>query len=222
MSFQIAIDGPAGAGKSTIAKRIAKELGYIYVDTGAMYRAIGLHVLRSGIDPADEEAVRGSLATAEIGIRIENGTQLVFLNGEDVSRAIRTEEAGMTASKVSTYADVRTKLVAMQQEIARKNDVVMDGRDIGTVVLPDAPLKIYLTAAVETRAKRRFLELQERGESPDLAAIEEDIRRRDQQDMTREHSPLRKADDAVEVDSSELSVEEVTERILSLVRERKR
>lgn len=215
MSFQIAIDGPAGAGKSTVAKRVAAELGFIYVDTGAMYRAMGLYFLDNGVDTDDEAAVNASLDGAEVTLEIVDGNQVVFLNGKDVNGRIRTEEAGMMASKTSAYAENRKKLVAMQQKIAASQNVVMDGRDIGTVVLPDAPLKIYLTASTRTRAERRYKELLEKGQEADLAAIEKDIEQRDYQDMHREHSPLRRADDAVLVDSSDLNIDEVVQKIVT-------
>lgn len=220
MSFQIAIDGPAGAGKSTVAKRVAAELGFIYVDTGAMYRAMGLYFLENGVDTDDEAAVNASLDGAEVTLEIVDGNQVVFLNGKDVNGRIRTEEAGMMASKTSAYAENRKKLVAMQQKIAASQNVVMDGRDIGTVVLPDAPLKIYLTASTRTRAERRYKELLEKGQEADLAAIEKDIEQRDYQDMHREHSPLRRADDAVLVDSSDLNIDEVVQKIVTYAKEK--
>ena len=220
MSFQIAIDGPAGAGKSTVAKRVAAELGFIYVDTGAMYRAMGLYFLDNGVDTDDEAAVNASLDGAEVTLEIVDGNQVVFLNGKDVNGRIRTEEAGMMASKTSAYAENRKKLVAMQQKIAASQNVVMDGRDIGTVVLPDAPLKIYLTASTRTRAERRYKELLEKGQEADLAAIEKDIEQRDYQDMHREHSPLRRADDAVLVDSSDLNIDEVVQKIGTYAKEK--
>ena len=220
MSFQIAIDGPAGAGKSTVAKSVSARLGFIYVDTGAMYRASGLYMLEHGVDLYDEAAVSAAVADTDVSLRLEDGVQRVFLNGRDVTDSLRTEQVGMAASVTSAYPAVREKLVRTQQEIGRTHDVVMDGRDIGTAVLPEAPLKIYLTASVQTRAMRRFLELRGKGEDPDLAAIEQDIRQRDTQDMTRTHSPLRQAEDAVLVDSSDLGIEEVTGRILALAAER--
>ncbi|MGI6055408.1 MAG: (d)CMP kinase [Bilifractor sp.] len=220
MSFQIAIDGPAGAGKSTIARRVSEALGFIYVDTGAMYRAMGLYFLDRGIDTEDENAVNASLSGAELTLRIIDGSQHVFLNGMDVTGRIRSEEAGMMASRTSRYAANRKKMVAMQQEIARSQNVVMDGRDIGTVVLPDAPLKIYLTASVEVRARRRFQELIRKGQTPVLGEIEKDIAARDDQDMHRKNSPLRQAADAVLVDSSDMTIEEVADRITDLARAR--
>jgi cytidylate kinase len=220
MSFQIAIDGPAGAGKSTVARRVAEELGFIYVDTGAMYRAMGLYFLDRAVDTDDEAAVNASLGGAEVTLAMEDGNQVVFLNGQNVNGRIRTEEAGMMASKTSAYPENRKKLVAMQQKIAASQNVVMDGRDIGTVVLPEAPLKIYLTASVRTRAERRYKELIAKGVPADLAAIEEDIEQRDWQDMHREHSPLRRADDAVLVDSSDMGIDEVVNTIVTYAKEK--
>ncbi len=220
MSFQIAIDGPAGAGKSTIARRVSETLGFIYVDTGAMYRAMGLYFLARGIDTDDESAINASLPGADISLQILDGSQHVFLNGEDVSVRVRTEEAGMMASKTSRYAKNREKMVAMQQEIARTSNVVMDGRDIGTVVLPDAPLKIYLTASVSVRAQRRYQELLHKGQHPVLQEIEKDIEARDYQDMHREASPLRQAADAILIDSSSLTIDEVAARIVELAQDR--
>ncbi|MCI6637066.1 MAG: (d)CMP kinase [Bilifractor sp.] len=220
MSFQIAIDGPAGAGKSTIARRVSETLGFIYVDTGAMYRAMGLYFLARGIDTDDESAINASLPGADISLQILDGSQHVFLNGEDVSVRVRTEEAGMMASKTSRYAKNREKMVAMQQEIARTSNVVMDGRDIGTVVLPNAPLKIYLTASVSVRAQRRYQELLRKGQHPVLQEIEKDIEARDYQDMHREASPLRQAADAILIDSSSLTIDEVAARIVELAQDR--
>ena len=220
MSFQIAIDGPAGAGKSTIARRVSEALGFIYVDTGAMYCAMGLYFLDLGIDTEDENAVNASLPGARLSLQIIEGSQHVFLNGRDVTGRIRSEEAGMMASRTSRYAANREKMVAMQQEIARSQNVVMDGRDIGTVVLPDAPLKIYLTASVQVRALRRYRELLQKGQTPVLEEIEKDIAARDDQDMHRKNSPLRKAEDAVLVDSSDMTIEEVADTITDLARAR--
>lgn len=216
--YNIAIDGPAGAGKSTIAKIVAKELGFIYVDTGAMYRTLALACLREGIDQSDEEKVVKKCNEVEVSLGYENGTQKVFLNGEDVSEDIRKEEVGNMTSAIAVYPEVREILVALQKEFASKNNVVMDGRDIGTVVLPNADLKVYLTASVETRAKRRYDELVEKGIDCDLKEIEKDIADRDYRDMNREVSPLKQADDAKLVDSSDMSIDEVVETIKGLVK----
>ena len=216
MGFNVAIDGPAGAGKSTIAKRLAKELGFIYVDTGAMYRGIALHMIRKGIDGHDEKAVSEEVKNADVTIAYEDGVQKVLLNGEDVSGLIRTEEVSVMASTTSAYAPVRQKLLDLQRDLAKSNDVIMDGRDIGTTILPNADVKVYLTASVETRADRRYKEYLEKGEQADLKEIEEDIRLRDHQDMTREISPLKKAADATEVDSSHMSIDEVVATIKDL------
>lgn len=218
MSYQIAIDGPAGAGKSTIAKETAKQLGFIYVDTGAMYRAMALYLLRRGISAEDSKQISEACREADITIAYKDGLQQVLLNGENVTGLLRTEEVGNMASISSANPDVRKKLVELQQELAEREDVVMDGRDIGTCVLPGADVKIYLTASTACRAKRRYEELTAKGEVCDLAVIEADIAKRDHQDMTREHSPLRQAEDAVWLDSSDLTIQEVMERILALVR----
>ena len=214
MSINIAIDGPAGAGKSTIAKLIARKLNYIYVDTGAMYRAMGLFFMEKGFSPDDETAINGACGEADISIAYENGSQQVYLNGKNVTDRLRTEEAGKWASATSKYSAVRAKLVEMQQKIAASENVVMDGRDIGTVVLPGADLKISLTASAETRARRRFQELTEKGIPCKIEEIEQDIRNRDYQDMHRENSPLKKAEDAVCLDSSHMSIEEVAGTII--------
>lgn len=219
MSFNIAIDGPAGAGKSTIAKKIAKKLGYIYVDTGAMYRAMALYLLREKITPADTDAIDIKCREADISIGYENGEQIVYLNGENVNGLIRTEEVGNMASASSPNPNVRKKLVELQQKLAASKDVVMDGRDIGTCVLPDAQVKVYLTADSRVRAERRYRELTEKGVTCDLDTIEKDIIERDHQDMTREISPLMQAEDATLVDSSGMTIDEVVELIISLVQE---
>ena len=220
MNHNIAIDGPAGAGKSTIAKLCAKALGSVYVDTGAMYRAIAIHLLRKGCSGSDAEAVGAALADADVTIAYADGKQCVFLNGEDVTGILRREEVGNMASTSSAIPAVRKKLLSLQRDLAAKQDVVMDGRDIGTVILPDAQLKIFLTASVEERARRRYKELVEKGETPDIEAIRADIEKRDHQDSTRAESPLRQADDAVFVDSSDLSINEVTDLILRLFYEK--
>ncbi len=218
--FSIAIDGPAGAGKSTIAKSLSKRLGVIYVDTGAMYRAMALYLIRCGVDPENATAISDKCKEADISIAFENGMQQVLLNGENVSGLIRTEEVSSMASKSSVNPDVRTKLVELQQKLAEKEALVMDGRDIGTVVLPKAEVKIYLTASSAVRAKRRYDELKAKGEDCELAQIEADIIERDHRDMTREISPLKQADDAVLVDTSDMSIEEVEEKLVSIVEEK--
>lgn len=218
MSYSIAIDGPAGAGKSTIAKRIARKKGYIYVDTGAMYRAMALFLTENGISPQESEKISEKCGEADISIIYENGEQVVLLNGKNVNGLIRTEEVGRMASASSVNGQVRKKLVELQQKLAEKEDVVMDGRDIGTCVLPHADLKIYLTASVKVRAGRRYEELKAKGEDCDLTVIEKDIEERDYRDMHRDISPLRQAEDAVLIDSSDMTIEEVVEKILELCR----
>lgn len=212
--YSIAIDGPAGAGKSTIAKTIAKKLEFIYVDTGAMYRAMALYFIRSQIDYTDEAAIDAVCKDIRVSITYENGMQQVILNGENVTGQIRTEKVGNMASKTSAYPSVRAALLDLQRDLAKTADILMDGRDIGTNVLPDADLKIYLTASVEVRAKRRYDELIEKGQEADLAVIEEDIKKRDHQDMTRDIAPLRQAEDAVLVDSSGMTIEEVADTVI--------
>ena len=216
--MSIAIDGPAGAGKSTIAKKVAKTLGYIYVDTGAMYRAMALYMIKLGIDPENANAIEEACKSADIGIEYRDGEQVVLLNGENVNAYLRTEEVGNMASVTSVNAKVREKLVELQQKLAATKDVVMDGRDIGTVVLPNAEVKVYLTASSLVRAKRRALELEAKGEAVDLAKIEADIIDRDNRDMTREISPLKQAVDATLIDSSYMNIDEVVEAILNLVK----
>ncbi len=215
--MQIAIDGPAGAGKSTIAKRLAKESGYIYVDTGAMYRAMALYLLRRGISADDKAAIEEACDEADISIKYLNGEQNVILNGENVNALIRTQEVSDMASASSVHGKVREKLVSLQQKLAASNDVVMDGRDIGTKVLPDAEVKIYLTASAKVRAKRRYDELIAKGEKCDLESIEQEIKERDERDMTREISPLKKADDAIEVDTSDMGIDEVVKVITGII-----
>lgn len=218
--MNIAVDGPAGAGKSTIAKRIARELGIIYVDTGAMYRAMGLFFQKKGILPEDEASISREVKGVCITIHYEDGQQKVFLNGEDVTAHLRTEEAGRLASLFSVYPAVRKKLVELQRELAARQDVIMDGRDIGTVVLPDAQLKIYLTASSHVRALRRYQELKEKGEDCDLDAVEKKIIDRDDQDMHRKESPLRQAEDAVVVDTSDMDIDEVVRTVVCLYRDK--
>jgi cytidylate kinase len=219
--MHIAIDGPAGAGKSTIARIVAARTGKIYVDTGAMYRAMALYFLEKQIPCTDQTRMENALPDVDISISYEDGEQHVMLNGSDVTDRLREEAVGNMASSISGNAEVREKLVDLQQKLAAKRPVVMDGRDIGTVVLPEAETKIYLTAAVSTRAKRRYRELLEKnGEAPSLATIEKDIEERDYRDMHREHSPLKKAADAVTVDTSDLNIEETVSRILAIAEER--
>ena len=221
MGYNVAVDGPAGAGKSTIAKLVAKKMGYIYVDTGAMYRGLAIHFLKKGIDPEEKEAVVEACRDAEVTIGYESSVQQIYLNGENVTDMLRTEEVGNMASRTSAIPEVREKLLELQRSLAREKDVIMDGRDIGTNILPDADVKIYLTASVETRAKRRYDELKEKGESCDLEEIARDIKARDERDMTRDIAPLKKAEDAVLVDSSDMTIEEVVSEICSLCRRTK-
>lgn len=220
--MKVAIDGPAGAGKSTLAKAVAKKLGFVYIDTGAMYRAIGLYMLDRNVELSDEKALKAALEGVKLDIAYENDAQQVYLNGENVTGRIRTEAAGDMASKVSTLLPVREKLVMLQQEMAERIDVVMDGRDIGTVVLPNAELKVYFTAGSRVRAERRFKELLEKGITGiTVEEIEEEIIARDYRDMNREHSPLKQAEDAILVDSSDLTIEEGVERVIALINERR-
>ncbi|HBA98130.1 MAG TPA: (d)CMP kinase [Lachnospiraceae bacterium] len=212
----IAIDGPAGAGKSTIAKIAAKKLGFIYVDTGAMYRAMALYFIRNGISGSDEAAVSAACPGIDISIEYQGGEQVVLLNNENVNAFIRTEEVSMMTSDISKYAAVRSKLLDIQRSLARTKDVIMDGRDIGTCVLPDARTKIYLTASTSERAKRRHKEQTERGISCDIGQIERDIAARDEQDMNREIAPLRQAEDAVLLDSSSLSIDEAVDAVINI------
>lgn len=220
MSMNIAIDGPAGAGKSTIAKRVAKEMGYIYVDTGAMYRSLALYFIRLGIDKSDEARISEAVKGADVTIKYVNGEQQVLLNDENVTGLIRTEEVGNMASASSVYSSVRSKLLDLQRNLAASNDVIMDGRDIGTCVLPNAQVKVFLTASVDTRADRRYKELVEKGENPDLDKIKKDIEERDYRDSHRENAPLRQADDATLVDSSNMSIEEVVDAIINLCKDK--
>lgn len=219
-TYNIAIDGPAGAGKSTIARKTAAKLGFIYVDTGAMYRAMALYFLRKGIDRGDEEAIEAACREITISLEYRDGMQKVFLNGEDVSGLIRTEEVSAMTSAVSVYSAVRQKLLELQRELARSENVIMDGRDIGTCVLPGAQTKIYLTASSRVRAERRFKELEEKGEMCNLEEIEQDIIERDYRDMHRDIAPLKQAEDAVYIDSSRMSIDQVAQAIVDAARER--
>lgn len=216
MSYNVAIDGPAGAGKSTIAKAVANKMNLIYVDTGAMYRAMTLFLLRQGTNIEEAEAIARKCEEADITISYEEGEQVVYLNGENVNASLRTEEVGNATSKISVQPAVRKKLVELQQKLAAKSDCIMDGRDIGTCVLPNAQVKIYLTASSAVRAKRRYDELTKKGQACDLAKIQADIEARDYRDMHREMSPLKQAQDAVLVDTSDMTIEEVIEEIISI------
>ena len=216
MKFNIAIDGPAGAGKSTIAKLIAKKKEFIYVDTGAMYRAMALYFLEEGISAAEQDKISEASKNVDITIQYVNGEQIVLLNGRNVNGLIRTEEVGNMASASSVNKDVRAKLVELQRALAQKENVVMDGRDIGTTVLPNANVKIYLTASSKVRAQRRYEELMAKGESCNLEEIERDIIDRDYRDMHRDISPLKQADDAILLDSSNMTIEEVADAVIKL------
>ena len=216
MVHNIAIDAPAGAGKSTVAQKVAKELSFVYVDTGAMYRAMALYLLRKGVNREEPDEIGEACQNAEISIEYQNGEQIVLLDGENVNAHLRTEEVSAMASVSSAVPRVREKLLDLQRKLARTMSVVMDGRDIGTTILPDADVKIYLTASSLTRARRRYLEYQEKGEACDLAEIQKTIEERDQRDMTREISPLCQAEDAVLVDSSDHTLDETVEKILSV------
>lgn len=213
--MNIAIDGPAGAGKSTIAKKCAASLGFIYVDTGAMYRSIALYFIENNVDLESEEAAEAACKNINVEIKYEEGTQQVYLNGKNVSVEIRQEQVGNMASKVAAKPSVRAKLLGLQRDIAASNDVIMDGRDIGTNVLPNAEVKIYMDATVEERATRRYKELVEKGQTPDFEQIKADIEQRDYQDMNREIAPLKKADDAIYLDTSNMTIDEVVEAICS-------
>ncbi|MCR5148597.1 MAG: (d)CMP kinase [Eubacterium sp.] len=215
--MNVAIDGPAGAGKSTIARLAAKKLGFLYVDTGAMYRAIALYLLWDDTDIENEESLKKALDRININIVYEKGVQHVFLNFQDVSAEIRSEKVSIMASKTSALQPVRDKLLDLQKSIAASNDVIMDGRDIGTNILPNAEVKIYLDASTDVRAKRRYDEMKAKGESPDMESIKENIILRDEQDMNRKIAPLRKAEDAVLIDSSDMSIDQVVDRIVALV-----
>lgn len=222
MGCNIAIDGPAGAGKSTIARKVAKKLSFIYVDTGAMYRAMAYYLLKNHVSGENSKEIEEKCQDAEISICYENGEQQVLLGEENVTSYLRTEEVGKMASVSSANGKVREKLLSLQRNLAAQNDVVMDGRDIGTTILPGADVKIYLTASADTRAQRRYQELIQKGETCDLEEIKRDIIARDERDMNREVSPLKQAEDAVLVDSSKMGIEEVTEEIIRIYREKVR
>ena len=220
MSFAIAIDGPAGAGKSSAARQAAQKLQFVYVDTGAMYRTIALYMLENRVNTDDEEALKAALDSIRIELKYKDGVQCMYLNGEDVSGRIRTPEVSAQASVVAAIPAVRAKLLDLQRNMAASQNVLMDGRDIGTNILPDAELKIYLTASVEERARRRFLELTQKGEECSLEEIQKDIADRDWRDMHRETAPLKQAEDAVYLDTSDMTLDEVVERITQLAEER--
>ena len=219
-NISVAVDGPAGSGKSTVAKLIAKKMNIVYIDTGAMYRAVGLYCLENGIDTKNEKEVLDILPKIDLDIKANSNGQTILLNGVDVTSKVRTQEAGKSASDVAQILGVREKLVEIQREMAKGTSVIMDGRDIGTNVLPNADVKIFLNATVLERAKRRVGELQALGETPDLESIKEQIRKRDENDINREHNPLRKAEDAFELDTTGMTIEEVTEKILSIIEEK--
>lgn len=222
MGFNIAIDGPAGAGKSTIARRTAQELSFIYVDTGALYRALAVFLVDEGVSPEDTEKVKEAVKSVKVSIAYENGEQQVLVNGKNVTDRLRAESAGNMASTISAIPAVRAALLDLQRDLAKAHDVLMDGRDIGTNVLPDAELKIYLTASVETRAERRYRDLQEKGVEKPLSEIKKEIEERDHRDMTRAIAPLKQAEDAVYLDTSHMNIDEVVEAIRKLYRERKK
>ena len=222
MGFNIAIDGPAGAGKSTIARRTAQELSFIYVDTGALYRALAVFLVDEGVSPEDTEKVKGAVKSVKVSIAYENGEQQVLVNGKNVTDRLREESVGNMASTISAIPAVRAALLDLQRDLAKAHDVLMDGRDIGTNVLPDAELKIYLTASVETRAERRYRDLQEKGVEKPLSEIKKEIEERDHRDMTRAIAPLKQAEDAVYLDTSHMNIDEVVEAIRKLYRERKK
>ena len=221
MNYKIAIDGPSSSGKSTIAKLLAKKLSFVYVDTGAMYRAMGLYFIRNKISCEDKEEIEKNLSNVNINIKYENGEQQIYLNNENVTNLIRTDLVSKYASVTSTYLKVREKLVAMQKDLGNKNNVIMDGRDIGTVVLPDATLKIFLTATQEERVKRRYKELKEKDSNILKEDVEKEMIERDYRDSHRDNSPLRKAEDAIEVDTTYLNIEEVADVILKLFNEKR-
>lgn len=220
MSFNVAMDGPAGAGKSTIAKEVAKQLNFIYVDTGAMYRAMAYYMLSNNVNVDDSEDVIAHCDEADVTLKYENGVQIVLLNGENVNGFIRTEEVGNATSKITVLPKVRERMTILQQQLAAKEDLIMDGRDIGTCVLPNADVKIYLTASSEVRAKRRYDELTAKGQECDIKQIQADMEERDYRDMHREIAPLKQAEDAILVDSSYMTKEEVVECIIKLCKDK--
>ncbi len=220
MGFNIAIDGPAGAGKSTIAKRIAAELSFIYVDTGAMYRAIAYYLIQHGISGEDETSITKACGDIDVSLEYQEGSQVVLLNGENVNPYIRTEQVSKMTSMVSAYPVVRAKLLELQRKLAAENDVLMDGRDIGTCILPNADVKIYLTASSRVRAERRYLEQTARGAECSLEEIEKEIIDRDYRDMHRETAPLKQAEDAIVVDSSDMTIEQVVDTVVDIVKKK--
>ena len=219
--MKVAIDGPAGAGKSSIAKAVSKKLGFVYIDTGAMYRAVAVYAIENGIEIKEENFTGDVLDKIKIDITYEDGTQRIFLLGKDVSERIREADASIGASNVAVIPQVRLKLVELQRTLAEKTSVIMDGRDIGTYVLPDAEVKIFLTASSDVRAKRRLLEMKEKGMEADFETVKRDIEYRDKNDSERAFAPLRKAEDAVLVDTSDMTIEEVINRITEIIREEK-
>ena len=219
--ISVAVDGPAGAGKSSVSKAVAKSLGYTYIDTGAMYRAMAVYFVQNNVNPDDEREINAAVTGVNITIEYMDGVQQVILNGDNVTGLLRTEETGKMASKTSKYAAVRSKLVDLQRKLAKTTDVIMDGRDIGTTVLPDAFVKIYLTASTQARAKRRFDELTQKGEQCNLEEIAADIESRDYADMHREISPLKQAEDAILVDTSDMNIEEVVAKLTQIIEEKK-
>ena len=215
--ISVAIDGPAGAGKSSIAKAVAKKLGFVYIDTGAMYRAVAVYAIENDIEIREESFTDDVLDKIDISIEYDDFGQKIFLCGKDVSERIRLADASVGASNVAVIPAVRLKLVALQRELAKKSSVIMDGRDIGTYVLPDAELKIFLTASVEERARRRFIEMTEKGIDADFESVKNDIIYRDKNDSEREFAPLRQAEDAILVDTSDMTIDEVIDKIYSMI-----
>lgn len=219
--MRVAIDGPAGAGKSTIAKAVSKRLGYVYIDTGAMYRAVALYAINNGIDICEDSITDEVLSKIEIDIKYDDMGQKIILCGEDVTKSIRSPKVSIGASNVAVIPKVRLKLVELQRELSKKGSVIMDGRDIGTYVLPDAEIKIFLTASVDQRAKRRYKELLEKGEKADFEKVKRDIEYRDKNDSEREFAPLKKADDAILLDTSDMTQDEVIDKMIKIIEEKK-